>query len=255
MHRIDVDTISLRPHPLLPTNQTTDFSKNFRQLEKTAKRPYSLAKLIRELAMTPPRLSGFEAEVNQELRALNPGHDSLGTMIPMAVLSKRDLSVGTYPGVVQTSVEEGPPIPFLRYKAVCGRLGATLLTDLTGGPLKLPRGTATAGANWLTEIAAGTPADAAFDQITLTPSRISANSIVSKQLVAQSQLDIEQIVIDELNSAIAVETDRTVLNGSGVAPIPLGILNLPVNPASTYAYNARSPNVTFGAAADWAHIL
>jgi HK97 family phage major capsid protein len=78
-------------------------------------------------------------------------------------------------------------------------------------------------------------------QVTLTPSRVSSNSIVSKQLVAQSQPDILQFLIDELSQAIATELDRVVLNGSGVAPIPQGILALPVNPANRYAYSARSP--------------
>jgi hypothetical protein len=242
-----------RPHPLLETNQVSDFSRNFRQMEKASKRPYSITKVIRELGRKPPKLTGFEAEISQELSALSRERDMDGPMIPMAVLSKRDLSVATYPEIVQTSVETDV-IPFLRYKAVTGRLGATLLTDLVGGPWKLPRATATGGANWLAELANATNNEAAFDQITLTPSRISANSIVSTQLVAQAQPDIEQVLIDELNAAIAIETDRVVLNGSGVAPQPLGILNLPVNPAATYAYNARSPNISFGGPASWATI-
>jgi hypothetical protein len=52
---------------LLPVSQTTDFSRNFCQLEKAAKRPYSLAKVIREL--NKQSLSGFELEVSQELRS------------------------------------------------------------------------------------------------------------------------------------------------------------------------------------------
>jgi predicted phage gp36 major capsid-like protein len=155
---------------------------------------------------------------------------------------------------VQTSVSE-EVIPFLRYKSATGRLGATLLTDLVGGPWRLPRATGTGGAAWQTETGTATTNEASFDQVTLTPSRISSNSIVSKQLVAQSQPDIEQFLIDELSQAIATEVDRCVLNGSGVAPIPQGILVLPVNPASTYAYNARSPNVTFGGPAGWPAVL
>jgi HK97 family phage major capsid protein len=75
------------------------------------------------------------------------------------------------------------------------------------------------------------------------------------QLVAQAQPDIEQFLIDELSQAIANEVDRVVVNGSGVAPVPQGILSLPVNPSGTYAYNARSPNITFGGPASWATVL
>jgi predicted phage gp36 major capsid-like protein len=177
----------------------------------------------------------------------------MGRFIPMEVLS-RDLTVGAYPMVVQTSVEKDV-IPFLRYKSVTGRLGATLMSDLVGGPWRLPRATGTGGAGWQTETAAATNAEASFDQVTLTPSRISSNSIVSKQLVAQSQPDIEQFLIDELGQAIATEVDRVVLNGSGVAPTPTGILALPVNAAGQYLYSSRSPNVVFGGAASWATVL
>jgi hypothetical protein len=242
------------PYPLLPTNQLSDFSRNFRQLEKTAKRPYSLSKVVRELAKQPPSLSGFEMEVHQELASLNRDRQVMGRFIPMEVLSRRDLSVGGLPQVVQTSVGEDV-IPFLRFKSVTGRLGATLLTDLVGGPWRLPRATGTGGATWQTETGNATNNEASFDAVTLTPSRISSNSIVSKQLVIQAQPAIEEFLIDELGQAIATEVDRCVVNGSNVAPQPQGILSLPVNPANTYAYNARSPNVTFGGPATWASVL
>jgi HK97 family phage major capsid protein len=130
-----------------------------------------------------------------------------------------------------------------------------LLTDLVGGPWKLPRATGTGGATWQTETGATANNEAAFDAVTLTPSRISSNSILSKQLVIQSQPAIEEFLIDELGEAIASEVDRVTLAGTGVAPQPLGILSLPVNPASTYLYNARSPNITFGGPASWASVL
>jgi HK97 family phage major capsid protein len=134
-------------------------------------------------------------------------------------------------------------------------VGSQLPPIWWAGPWRLPRATGIGGASWLAETGVATTNQASFDQVTLTPSRISSNSIVSKQLVAQSQPDIEEFLIDELSAAIATEVDRVVLNGSGVAPIPQGILALPVNPANTYGYNARSPNVTFGGPATWPTVL
>lgn len=135
------------------------------------------------------------------------------------LVGRRDLTVGSYPLAVQTS-EEDEIIPFLRYETVTGRLGATLLTDLVHGPWQLPRATGTGGASWLAETGTAATNEAALDQVTPTPNRISANSIVSKQLVAQAQPDIERFLIDELSQAIATEVDRVVVNGSGVAPVP-----------------------------------
>jgi hypothetical protein len=231
----------------------TDFSRNFRELEKRSKRPYSLAKLIKEVG-NHSGVSGFEMEVHEELRALNRQYDPIGVFVPMEILSRRDLSVGLSPQVVQTSVEP-EIIPFLRFKTVVGRLGGTLLSDLTGGNWQLPRATGTGGAAWLPETGGAATAEASFDQITLSASRISADSIVSKQLVSQSQVDIERFLIGELSQAIATELDRVALNGSGVSPTPTGILNLPVNAAGSYKYNERSPDILFGGPASWPTVL
>ena len=114
----------LSPHPLLAVNQTSDFSRNSRKLEASYKRPYSLAKVVSEY----PRLTGFEMEVNEKLRSLNYGRNEIGPRIPIEVLPRRDLTLGGLPQVVQTSGGE-EIIPFLPYKSVTGRLGATLLTD------------------------------------------------------------------------------------------------------------------------------
>ncbi|MBV8176247.1 MAG: hypothetical protein JO151_17020 [Verrucomicrobia bacterium] len=54
--------------------------------------------------------------------------------------------------------------------------------------------------------------EATFDAVTLTSSRVSSNSVVSKQLVAQSQPGIEEFLTDELGQAIATEVDRCVVN-------------------------------------------
>jgi hypothetical protein len=241
------------PHPLLSTTQPSDFHRNFATFEKHAKKPYSLAKVIREMVKQPARVTGFEMEVDQELRSLSHDNECVGTMIPLSMLSRRDLTVPGFPAV-QTSVGEDVA-PFLRYKSVTGRLGATLLNDLAGGPWNLPRATATGGATWQGEITPATPANALFDAITLTSTRITANSVASKQLLDQSQVDIEAFVINELTNAISTEVDRVVLNGSGVGAQPVGILNLPVNTAGNYNYASRSPDVTFGGPATWASIL
>jgi HK97 family phage major capsid protein len=239
--------------PLLQTNQISDFNRNFAQLEKHAQRPYSLAKVIRELAQQPQKLTGLEMECDQELKSLNRDRQVLGRFILSQALMRRDLTTSASP-VVQTSVSE-EVLPFLRFKSVAGRLGAILLTDLVGGPWRLPRATGTGGAGWQAETGTATNNEATFDQVVLTLSRISSNSVVSRQLVLQSQPDIEQFLIDELSQAIATEVDRVALNGSGTPPQPQGILSLPVNPAGTFAYNARSPDVVFGGPATWPSVL
>jgi hypothetical protein len=80
------DTLD-RPRTLLPTNQVSDFSRNFAQLSKHTKRPYSLAHVIRALSAKPNRLDGFELEVDQELKSLNKERNTSGILVS-AVESK-----------------------------------------------------------------------------------------------------------------------------------------------------------------------
>jgi hypothetical protein len=108
-----------RPHPLLSTNEMSDFSRNFRELQKHSKRPYSLTRVLRSFCSTPPKLDGFEAEVHEELKALNTARNVVGRLVPVEALSlwRRDLTAGGYPEVIQTTVGD-QVIPFLRAKTV-----------------------------------------------------------------------------------------------------------------------------------------
>jgi hypothetical protein len=247
------------PLTLLPTNELTDFSRNLYELERRAKRPYSLTSVLRSMCQTPPKLGTLEMEVAQELRALNPNRNVIGHLVPVEALSpfRRDLSItspSTGAVTVQTSVGD-EVIPFLRSKTVCGRLGATLIDGLTNGNVKLPRCITGGVASWLPEIGPGADADQNFDYFTATPKRIQASTVLSRQLVYQSSPDIEAFIANDLANAIAVAVDNAAINGTGVAPQPLGILNYPANLPLSYTYSSRSANVTFGGPTTWGNVL
>jgi HK97 family phage major capsid protein len=241
------------PHNLLKTDSTQEFEANLARLEKA--RPYSLSKAIRQTLYRPWKLDGLEFECHAELSSLCPhnGASNMGVRIPASAISgRRDLTaIGS--ALVETRVQP-PVIPFLRNKSVCGRAGATILDGLTGANLQFPRQTGTGGAAWLSEIGAATNAEATFDQFTVSPKRICGFSVVSKQLVVQSVPDIDAFIGDELSAAIAIAVDSAALYGTG-SPMPVGVFGLPVNPASTYAYNARCPDITFGGPASRTSLL
>jgi hypothetical protein len=249
-----------RPLTLLPTTEQSDFSRNLYELEKRAKRPYSLTSVLRSMCETPHRLGALETEVDQELRALNPLRGVVGHLVPIEALSqpwRRDLSItspSTGSVTVQTTVGD-QVIPFLRAKTVCGRLGATLIDGLAGPNIKLPRAILGTTAQWLPEIGGGTDADPNFDSFTATPKRIQGSTVISRQLVYQSSVDIEAFIANDLANAIAVAVDNAAINGTGVAPQPLGILNYPANLPGSYTYASRSANVTFGGPSTWANVL
>ena len=250
------DTLD-RPRTLLPADIQFDFTRNLRELEQRAKRPYSLTSVVRSMCETPPRLGTLEMEVDQELRALNPNRNVIGKLVPVEVLAqpwRRDLTIGGYPQVVQTTVGD-QVIPFLRARTVCGQLGATIITGLTNGNVKLPRAYVGATASWLPEIGPGTDTDPNLDSFTVIPKRIQGSTVISRQLVYQSSVDIERFIANDIANAIAVAVDNAALNGTGTAPQPMGILHYPVNTSGSYTYASRSANVTFGGAATWPSVL
>jgi predicted phage gp36 major capsid-like protein len=158
------------------------------------------------------------------------------------------------PQVVQTTVGD-QIIPFLRAKTICGRLGATIIDGLTGGNVRLPRAIVGGTASWLPETGGGTDADQSLDSFVISPKRISGSTVMSRQLVYQSSPDIEDFVANDIATAIGVAVDNAAINGTGVAPQPMGILHYPANASGSYTYASRSANVTFGGAATWPNVL
>jgi len=125
-----VDPVTDLPHPLLQTDEHSDFSRNFREMQKRAKRPYSLTKVLRSCCKTPPRLDGFEQEVHEELQSLNRARSPVGRLVPVEALStwRRDLSIAGYPQIAQTTVGD-QIIPFLRAKLFAGGSARRSSTD------------------------------------------------------------------------------------------------------------------------------
>jgi len=125
---------------------------------------------------------------------------------------------------VETAVE--PLIDILRNKIVARRLGAKLLTGLRD-PLLFPK-QITAGAGfWMAENSGAdvTEQDLTFGSFTLSPKTVMALQKYSRQLLAQSTVDIEALVRYDIAAQIAIAIDSAVINGSGASNQPLGILN------------------------------
>jgi hypothetical protein len=121
------------------------------------------------------------------------------------------------------------------------------------GNISLPRQTGPGQAYWLAENAPVSSASQIFDQVGLSPKRLAAQTAYSRQLVAQSSLDIENIVRDDLLSVIALAQDFAGLYGTGITNNqPAGLLTYPANPAGTYNYANLAASVLFGGAPTWA---
>lgn len=150
-----------------------------------------------------------------------------GFFVPFSAFGVRsDLSaltnnLGKY--TVQTDVSS-EIIPVLRNKSVCLRLGVKPMSGLSGN-VALPRQTSKTTVESLTENAQGTPSNVTFGQIQLTPKRICTVTVLSKQLITQSNAAIEDFVTNEILLSLAKEIDRQILCGTGQNNEALGVLS------------------------------
>ena len=102
----------------------------------------------------------------------------------------------------------------LRAKNVLVEAGAKFLSGLKGD-VQLPIMSA-CNVNWAGEVAAAQDGAGAFSSIVLKPNRLTAYVNISKQLLAQDTLDVENIIRQDLINAINSKLESTIL-GDGAA--------------------------------------
>lgn len=197
---------------------------------------FSFVRLFATLANpnepTLRQAAGFELECSAA--ALSRGHQAAGGAthrIPVDVLGassgQRDLSVGTATAggnLVATELRSDSFIDLLRNAMALEQLGITTLTDLNGN-IAIPRQTGGATAYWIAEGASVTESQQAFDQVALTPKTVGAFTDMTRQLLLQSSISVEQLVRRDLATILALELDRAGINGSGSSNQPRGIMN------------------------------
>jgi len=218
---------------------------------------YSLMAAIREAAVGAP-VSGRAKEFSDEI-AGRLGIQPRGFFIPEDIVrSRRGLLTGARTMTVTSPADGGFTVgqdvlasefvQLIRNTAKVVRMGARTITGLKGD-ISIPRQITGATAYWVSETGSITDSGATFGQIVGKPKRVGTNVPYSKQLLAQSSLDIEAMVIMDSDEAIGVDVDRVALNGAGGAE-PLGILN-----QTAGASGNLSADVAFGGAPTWAKYL
>jgi HK97 family phage major capsid protein len=118
-------------------------------------------------------------------------------------------------------------IDFYRNVAMVAKLGATILTGLSGN-LIFPVLTQSARAYWMGE---NPPSpvpgqDLGFGLASTSPRSLMAKSIFSRQLAAQSpsaNVDIDRLVRKEIGTAHGLARDFAAIAGTGVAGMPKGL--------------------------------
>ncbi len=225
-------------------------------LEKEAGRAFSFAKFIRELAEDPEgkKLSGIEKDVAdmgaEEYKRL--GLNQRGVVLPSAVLRASAGQNYTTNADGGYAKQEAAPryVDGLKNKLVVAKLGATILGDLVGTVPVVSAGSVSA--QWLAEGAQASVSKAAFARVTLTPHRNAVIGAFSKDLLKQTSIDVENIIMDKIQTAHAELLEAACINGSGSSNQPQGIL-------TALAAVTNTPNIiaigTNGGPITWANVV
>ena len=209
-------------------------------------RQFSIAKAITDIS-SGRGLEGLEREASaaaQKQYGRNTG--PLGFTVPHDVaIARRDLVAGTgNVGGYTVATQLQSLVELLRNKMVALKAGVQVLGGLQGN-ISFPTQSGAGTAYWLAETGNITESTQGLGQINSTPHRLGAYTEFSKQLLAQSSIDVEGFVRNDLATVLALAIDKAILEGSGSSNQPTGVLN----------WSGKSTDVTFGAAPTFAKVV
>lgn len=194
-------------------------------LEAEAKN-FSFLRAIRSMVTNDWSESGFEKEVFQQARkkAMSIGTDSsMGYFVPNEILA----------GYIE----------LLRAESVLFQLGATVLDNLQGIPVTLPKQTGGATGYWVGENESITESELTTGMISLTPKKVGALVKVSNETLKYTNPSTEALIRNDLFTTIALKIDYAGFKGSGSEHEPRGIANTPS--INTVTIGTNGGTVTF----------
>ena len=207
-------------------------------------RQYSVLRAINALAnptdQAAQRAAAFERECS-DAAAKVQGKAARGFFVPSEA-QKRDLLVGTATAggnTVATDLLAGSFIDMLRNAMVINRLGARMLTGLVG-QVAIPKQTGGATAYWVAENTAPTESQQSFGQVTMTPKTVGAFTDISRRLLLQSSIAVENLVQTDLATVLGLAIQQAAINGSGASNQPSGLLTL-ITPSVVGGTNGAAP--------------
>ncbi len=224
-------------------------------LTETEVRQFSFVKAINALANPNDKraqeAAAFEFEASRTAGE-RYGKDPQGIMIPADVLNgKRDLSAAVAVdggNLIATELLADSFIEKLDNAMVARRAGATIMRDLQGN-LAIPRQTGGASSYWIAENGDVTESSATFDQVLMSPRTVGAFSQISRKLLLQSSIDVENFVRNDLALRLALAIDNKAFEGDGTGNTPTGVANV-VGVGSVAFAGATAGACTFGEAVD-----
>jgi len=153
------------------------------------------------------------------------GEDNMEKVFSISALLK-GIITGNVPAEMKDLYESGtggylvPPehatylYDVLTDAVVVRKAGATVL-PMKSNTLTIPKAITGATAYWVSEGTAPTLSDMTFAQITLTAKKVAAATVISTELLEDSNPSVDRIVMDNLANTLAVAMDKEFLLGDG----------------------------------------
>jgi HK97 family phage major capsid protein/HK97 family phage prohead protease len=203
---------------------------------------YSVLRALR--CAVSGKFDGLEGETHQELSRGRTAQ-AKGILIPenFRAITGLNVTTGASGGfTVETMVDGANLIELLRNKMVSVAMGARVLSGLSSN-VAIPSHTGGGTAYWLAEGAEVTASTQVIGQVGLTPKTLMGRTALTKQFLAQTTIDAESFVRNDLAAVLAIALDAAALNGAGGAE-PTGIIG-----------TSGVGTVAFGAAATFAKMI
>ena len=197
--------------------------------EKETKR-FSILRAINAMANPTDRkaqeAAKFEFECSEAAQRAY-GKTAQGLMLPEDVMrnwNQRDLSAGSDGDLIGQDYRAGDFIDVLRNNSAVMPM-ATMLNGLSGD-VKIPRKPAASSAAFISsEGGAAGESEFTVGSVTMSPKTLGAFTDVTRQLMIQSSIDVENLIRNDLAQSMAIAIDDAALEGSGSSGNPTGITN------------------------------
>lgn len=205
---------------------------------------YSVMRAINAMANPGDRAAqeaaGFERAASEAV-GKKMGKTARGFFLPSDV-QKRDLTAGTANAggySVATDLRPQDFIGMLRNAMVIDQLGARMLSGLVGS-VAIPKQSGAATAYWVAENTAPTESQQLLGQVTMTPKTVGAFTDISRRLLLQSSIDVENMVQSDLAQVLGLAIQQAAISGSGASNQPSGLLTL-ITPSVIGGTNGLAP--------------
>lgn len=221
-------------------------NKPLQDSEQREIRKFSITKYFREAVNG--NLTGIELEMNQEAaKERNASRISGASEYGIPSILLRDT---TYQNV--TTATEGKEFAHvagisyaeaLKNNLVCAKAGVMYLDGLQG-QIKIVKGGG-ATASWLAEEVAATVNKQAYSALTMSPKRLQILAGYTLDLLKQSSLSVDKMIMLEIVNEHAAALDEAILAGAGSSGAPTGVLN--ASGINSVAMGTNGGAITFAA--------